>query len=191
MNAEIEFRRIGLASEGLEPQRDLASENLSFTFAGNNQSTTVKGPDASFAYIPYYVTGVDPVNAFGGTYVVWAFSSLPGRGGDYDYTLIPETVLSLYGSYTSDEYAWGQVGGTFGATYVSETSQTVENPITYPSYTTASLSAFYQRGPFQASLNVDNVFDELYFTPAADSYANLAALPGKGREWRVTLKRSF
>ncbi|MFZ5730981.1 MAG: TonB-dependent receptor [Phenylobacterium sp. RIFCSPHIGHO2_01_FULL_70_10] len=182
----------GSRSKGVELEvRYLASENLSFTFAGNNQSTTIKGPDASFAYIPYYVTGVDPVNAFGGTYVVWAFSDLPGRGGDYDYTLIPETVLSLYGSYTSDEYAWGQVGGTFGATYVSETAQTVENPITYPSYTTANLSMFYQRGPFQASLNVDNVFDELYFTPAADSYANLAALPGKGREWRVTLKRSF
>ena len=137
------------------------------------------------------MTGVDPVNAFGGTYVVWEFSSLPGRGGDYAYTLIPRTVLSLYGSYTSEEYDWGQFGGVLGATYVSETSQTVENPITYPEYTTANLSMFYRRGPFQASLNVDNVFDELFFTPAADSYANLAALPGKGREWRLTLKRSF
>ncbi len=182
----------GSRSKGVEVEvRYLATENLSFTFAGNTQRTTIKGPDASFAYIPYYVTGVDPVNAFGGTYVVWEFSSLPGRGGDYAYTLIPRTVLSLYGSYTSEEYDWGQFGGVLGATYVSETSQTVENPITYPEYTTANLSMFYRRGPFQASLNVDNVFDELFFTPAADSYANLAALPGKGREWRLTLKRSF
>ncbi|HMO43211.1 MAG TPA: TonB-dependent receptor, partial [Phenylobacterium sp.] len=131
----------GNRSKGVELEvRYLATENLSFTFAGNTQRTTVKGPDNSFAYIPYYVTGVDPVNAFGGTYVVWAFSSLPGRGGDYAYTLIPRTVLSLYGSYTSDEYSWGQWGATAGATYVSSTAQTVENPIVYPEYTTASLS---------------------------------------------------
>lgn len=171
--------------------RYLASENLSFTFAGNMQHTTVKGPDASFAYIPSYVAGVDPASAFGGTYVVWAFNSLPGRAGDYAYTLIPHAVASLYGTYTSDDHSWGRVGATAGATYVSKTQQTVQDGITYPDYTLANLSLFYEKGPFQASLNVDNVFDKLYFTPDADTYANLGALPGKGREWRITLKRTF
>lgn len=182
----------GVRSKGVEVElRYLASDNLSFTFVGNSQRTTVKGPDASFAYIPYYVAGVEPADAFGGAYAVWAFSSLPGRGGDYAFTLIPRTVFSLYGGYTSDTHDWGQIGGVFGATLVSETAQTVETPITYPQYATANLSVFYARGPFRAALNVDNVFDVLFFTPAADSYANLAAIPGKGREWRVTLTRSF
>lgn len=182
----------GTRSKGVELEvRYLASEHLSFTFAGDLQHTEVKGPDTSFAYIPYYTAGVSPVNAFGGTYVVWNFNSLPGRGGDYAYTLIPHAVASLYGTYTSSDYSWGKVGGTFGATSVSKTAQTVQNPITYPEYTIASLSLFYEKGPFAATLNVDNLFDKLYFTPAADSYANLAALPGHGREWRLTLKRKF
>ncbi|WP_374569777.1 TonB-dependent siderophore receptor [Phenylobacterium sp.] len=182
----------GTRAKGAELEvRYLASENLSFTFAGNTQHTEVKGPDTSFAYIPYYVTGVDATDSFGGTYVVWAFNTLPGRAGDYAYTLIPHSVLSLYGTYTSDEYDWGRVGATAGATYVSKTQQTIQGGITFPSYTVANLSFFYEKGPFQASVNIDNLFDQLYFTPDADSYANLGALPGKGREWRLTLKRSF
>lgn len=182
----------GTRAKGAELEvRYLASENLSFTFAGNVQHTTVKGPDSSFAYIPSYVVGVDPTQAFGGTYVVWAFDTLPGRSGDYAYTLIPHSVFSFFGTYTSDDYDWGKVGATAGATWVSKTQQTVQDGITYPSYVVANLSVFYEKGPFQASLNVDNVFDELYFTPDADSYANLGALPGKGREWRLSLKRSF
>ena len=30
-----------------------------------------------------------------------------------------------------------------------------------------------------------------YFTPDADVYANLGAVPGRGREWRLSLKRTF
>ena len=39
--------------------------------------------------------------------------------------------------------------------------------------------------------NIDNLTDKLYFTPDADTYATLAALPGIGRVWRLTLKKSF
>jgi iron complex outermembrane receptor protein len=47
------------------------------------------------------------------------------------------------------------------------------------------------RGPYTLSVNIDNLFNKFYFTPDADTYANLGALPGKGREWRATLKRTF
>jgi iron complex outermembrane receptor protein len=41
-------------------------------------------------------------------------------------------------------------------------------------------------------LNIDNLFDKLYFTATQDpTYSNLTVLPGVGREWRVTLKRAF
>ena len=42
-----------------------------------------------------------------------------------------------------------------------------------------------------ATVNVNNLADARYFTPDADTYANLGALPGLGRTWRLTLKRSF
>jgi len=182
----------GTRAKGVELEvRWLASEHLSFTFSGNTQHTTVKGPDTSFQYIPAYTAGVAGAQAYGGTYVVWAFNSLPGRTGDYDYTLIPKSVVSLYGAYTSDDYDWGKVGATLGVTHVTKTSGTVQNAVTYPAYAVASGSVYYEYGPYTATLNVDNLFDKLYFTPDADSYANLGALPSKGREWRLTLSRKF
>jgi iron complex outermembrane receptor protein len=182
----------GTRAKGVELEvRWLASEHLSFTFSGNTQHTTVKGPDTSFQYIPAYTAGVSGQQGYGGTYVVWAFNSLPGRAGDYDYTLIPKSVVSLYGAYTSDDHDWGKVGGALGVTHVTKTSGTVQSAVTYPAYWVASGSVYYEYGPYTATLNVDNLFDKLYFTPDADSYANLGALPSKGREWRVTLSRKF
>ncbi|MEW6390744.1 MAG: TonB-dependent receptor [Pseudomonadota bacterium] len=182
----------GTRAKGVELEvRWLASEHMSFTFSGNTQHTTVKGPDTSFQYIPAYTAGVSGQQGYGGTYVVWAFNSLPGRAGDYDYTLIPKSVVSLYGAYTSDDHDWGKVGGALGVTHVTKTSGTVQSAVTYPAYWVASGSVYYEYGPYTATLNVDNLFDKLYFTPDADSYANLGALPSKGREWRVTLSRKF
>ncbi|HMO42162.1 MAG TPA: TonB-dependent receptor, partial [Phenylobacterium sp.] len=52
-------------------------------------------------------------------------------------------------------------------------------------------AAYVARGPWMARLNIDNLFDKLYFTPVADVYANVAVLPGAGRQWRLTVQRSF
>ena len=182
----------GTRAKGVELEiRWLASEHFSFTATGNAQHTTVKGPDASFQYIPAYTAGVPGAQAYGGSYVVWSFADLPGRGGDYDYTLIPKSVVSLYGAYTSDKHEWGSAGATLGVTHVTKTSGLVQNAVTYPAYAVVNASAYLARGPYTAELNIDNLFDTLYFTPNADTYANIGVLPGKGREWRVTLKRSF
>jgi iron complex outermembrane receptor protein len=100
-------------------------------------------------------------------------------------------VVSLYGAYTSDDHDWGKVGGALGVTHVTKTAGTVQNAVTYPAYAVANASAYYEYGPYTVTANIDNLFDKLYFTPDADSYANLGALPSKGREWRVTLSRKF
>jgi len=182
----------GTRAKGVELEvRWLASEHLSFTAAGNTQRTTVKGPDQSFQYIPAYTAGVPGAQGYGGSYVVWTFDTLPGRAGDYDYTLIPKSVVSLYGAYTSDTHDWGSAGATLGVTHVTKTSGTVQDAVTYPAYAVVNASAYIARGPYTAELNIDNLLDKLYFTPDADTYANLGALPGKGREWRLTLKRTF
>jgi iron complex outermembrane receptor protein len=182
----------GTRAKGVEVEvRWLASERLSFTFAGNSQRTTVKGPDTSFQYIPAYTAGVPGAQGYGGSYVVWSFAGLPGRSGDYAYTLIPKSVVSLYGTYTSKGYDWGQAGATVGVSHVSRTAGTVQNAVQYPVYSLVNASAFVNRGPYTLSVNIDNLFDKFYFTPDADTYANLGALPGKGREWRATLKRTF
>jgi iron complex outermembrane receptor protein len=182
----------GTRTKGLELElRYVASENVSFTFAGSLQHATVKGPDHSFAYLPARSFGIAPANGFGGGYLVYDFSTLPGRGGDYEDTTQPHAVISPYVTFTSDPQSWGTFGGSFGGTYVGHTSQTVPNPIVFPSYVTLNASAFALWDRWEADVNVNNLADERYFTPGADTYSNLSALPGLGREWKVSLKRLF
>ena len=180
----------GTVGEGVELElRYLASERLSFTFAGAVQKTTVKGPDGSFVIVPPRAAGVTGADGYGGAYAVYTFSTLVP--GDYENTLLPRRVASLYGVYTSERRAWGQWGATAGATAVSRTLGTIPGGVRAPAYVAASASAFVQAGPWRAAVNVDNLFDRLYFTPVADVYANVAILPGVGRTWRVSLKRAF
>ena len=179
----------GTRSEGGEAEiRYVMNENLSATLAGSLQHTIVKGPDHSFAYIPARNAEVSPAAGFGGSYAAFDFSSLPGKGGNYEYALIPHAVISPYLTYTSDEQNWG---ATFGGTYVSHTAQTVPQPIAFPSYVTLNMSAFLRMGLWEADVNVNNLAGTRYFTPDADTYANLGALPGMGRTWRITLRREF
>ena len=183
---------MGTRAKGTELElRYVATPNLSLTLAASLQHTTIKGPDHSFAYVPARSYGVTPQNGFGGSYIVYDFSTLPGRGGDYEDTLLPHAVISPYLTWTSDAQPWGLWGATFGGSYVGQTHQTVPGPIFYPSYVTLNASAFAQWDVWEGDVNVNNLGDARYFTPGADTYANLSALPGVGRIWKVTLKRLF
>jgi iron complex outermembrane recepter protein len=183
---------MGTRAKGAELElRYVATPNISLTLAAGLQHTTIKGPDHSFAYVPARTYGVAPQNGFGGSYVTFDFSSLPGRAGDYENTLLPHALISPYITWTSDAHPWGVWGATFGGSYVGKTRQTVPGPITYPSYVTLNASAFAQWDVWEADVNVNNLGDARTFTPGADTYANLSALPGLGRLWKVTLKRLF
>ena len=184
-------------STGVELEiRYLATKNISFTLTGDGQHTEVIGPDGSTVYIPASTvcgaTLACELSSWGGAYLEYSFDSLPGRAGNYSQSSIPHAVISLYGNYISDEHWWGKAGGTIGATYVSKTSQTIENPIVYPDYTLVNASAFIQHGHTELDLNIDNLFDKFYVTPNSDpTYVNVAAIPGVGREWRLTLRQKF
>jgi iron complex outermembrane receptor protein len=176
--------------------RWLATKNLSFTVSADTQHTEVLGPDKEDAYLPASaVCGATPacdLSVWGGAYLVFAFDTLPGRAGNYALTTIPDTVGSLYANYITDAHPWGKLGVTAGATYVSQTAQTIQNGLVYPAYTLVNLSGFYKRGPYEVDLNIDNLFDKFYVTPNSDPiYINVTAIPGVGREWRLTLKRTF
>ncbi|HTK36670.1 MAG TPA: TonB-dependent receptor [Caulobacteraceae bacterium] len=180
----------GTRARGVELElRWLASNRLSFTFAGDLQTTRVKGPDNSFIIVPPSAVGVSGVNGYGGAYALYTVSTL--IKGDYTNTLIPRSVVSLFAVYTGPRSTWGQVGGTAGVTAVSSTSGILPGAVRLPAYAVASASAYLQKGPWRLALNVDNLFDRRYFTPVADVYANVAALPGVGRTWRLALRRAF
>jgi len=187
---------INTVGSGLELEmRWVATKNFSFTFAGNMQHTIVKGPDPSFTYLsPQTVCGNSMtclVDSYGGQYVTFNFSSIPGRSGNYEYMPIPHGVASLYGNYVSDDYDWGRVGYTAGVQHTSYTSGTVPDAVIYPAYYLVNMSAFYQHKNIEVDVNVNNVFNKLYFTPDADTYVNMGVLPGVGREVFVTLKGKF
>ena len=108
--------------------------------------------------------------------------------GDYEDTLVPHAVISPYLTYTADDGSWG---GSLGGSYVGRTAQTVPNPLVFPAYVLVNLSAFLRHGDWVGEVNLNNIGNERYFTPDADTYANVGALPGQGRIWRITLKREF
>ncbi|GGC16815.1 TonB-dependent receptor [Novosphingobium endophyticum] len=183
------------AGKGQELEmRWLATSNLSFTFAGNLQKTRIKGPNSTIAFIPPSVLcGQTPeclISMAGGS-LRTLLTLIPGREGDYTYTAIPRRVWSLYASYSTDDHDWGKAGVTWGVTYASKTSGSLPNAVVYPSYYVSNLSAFYKKDAWELSVNVNNLFDKLYFTPVADIYENQAALPSKGRIWRASVKYSF
>jgi iron complex outermembrane receptor protein len=180
----------GTRGEGVELElRWIASRRLSFTFAGARQKTRIKGPDASFVVVPPAAVGVAGPQGYGGAYALFALSGLVP--GDYVNTLVPRTVASLFAVYTSPRYDWGQVGATFGGVRASSTRGVIPGAVRFPAYTRLDASAFVERGDWRLSLNVDNLTDALYFTPVADVYANVAALPAVGRTWRLSLRRAF
>jgi iron complex outermembrane receptor protein len=184
-------------STGVEFEvRYLATENLSFTLSGDSQHTEVIGPDTSTVYVPAYsvcgATLACELSSWGGSYLAFNFSSLPGRAGNYSLSSIPHSVVSFYANYITDEHSWGKAGVTAGFTHVTKTSGTLQNAIVYPGYYIANASVFYKRGTYEADLNVDNLFDKLYLTPNSDpTYVNMSAIPSIGREWRITLKKTF
>ena len=171
--------------------RYLATRSLSLTVTGNLQHTEIVGPDHSVIYLPASAVGVAGVNGYGGAFLTFDFSKWGGQPRNYNDSLVPHATGAVFATYTSDDLSWGRWGATAGASYASKTSGTIPGAVVYPAYALVNMSAFVSHGPYTVTVNVDNLFDKLYFTPDQDVYANVAALPGRGREWRVTLKRKF
>ncbi len=180
----------GVRGEGAELEaRWLATRQWSLQFAGNLQRSTVRGPDNAFTVIPPTTAGVAPQDGYGGGYVVYALSQLVP--GDYTDTEIPHYVASLHATWTGDRHDWGQLGVTGGATAIGHTQGVIPGAVRLPAYALFDLSGFYARGPWRLTANIDNLFDRMAFTPVADVYAEVAALPIQGRTWRLRIKRDF
>jgi iron complex outermembrane receptor protein len=175
----------GTRGEGVEMElRWLIDSHFSATLAASLSHTYMRG-DHSFAYIPARTAGVSPQDGFGGSYIAYDFASVTGSA-NYDNTLVPHAVVSPWLTYSGEGWGFG-----LGATYVGVARQTVPDPVSYPAHVTANASAFVTRDSWRLALNLDNVFDARFFTPDADTYANLGALPGMGRRWRIALTKSF
>lgn len=186
-------------SEGAELElRVLASENLSFSLTSNTQETTYIDGFNSYYIINPRDIGLDDVSNYGVSVAAFGFNdSLYAQTGS-DYYLgelqdrrIPDSVTSIYATYVTEAGMFDRVGSTWGVRHVSETSGLAENAVKYPSYWLVQGAFFLEYQDWAFSLNIDNVFDEEYFTPLQDLYGDVAVLPGKGREWRASLNYKF
>jgi iron complex outermembrane receptor protein len=53
------------------------------------------------------------------------------------------------------------------------------------------MSANWMSGPFSVAAHVENLFDKRHFIPVQNVYEEVGVLPGRGREFLVTLTASF
>ena len=188
------------SSEGFEAEiRYLINDNFTLTGAATFQSFEISDPGQCFSGNGAFVV-ISPdhptVNAFGqtitgaqgygGIFAALNSSCLPELQGGYKRNTIPDTVLSSFATYTSDEMSNGTVyGGTFGVTYVSETSGKTVTAVTLPGYSNFRAAAFVNFGNYSVTATVDNLFDTTYFQPVQGVYEEVAAFPGQGRTFRV------
>jgi iron complex outermembrane receptor protein len=144
---------------------------------------------AIFDTTPIPLTGA---TGYGGIYRALNASCLPELADGYDREGIPERVLSLFFTYTSDETDFGTFGATFGGTYVSETGTLpVADEVRYPDYTVFRLAAFAEYKNFSLVGTIDNLFDKEYFVSSEGTFQNVSVHPGRGRIWRLKGKVSF
>ncbi len=190
----------GNTSEGFEFEGHwLATRNLSFTTALTLQETKVdapgKGKGEYLEVRPEQFGITNPALAYGGTFAVNNAGSVAELADGYIVRTMPDTVLSVFGTYTTDPFQFmgGQAtaGLTAGATYVSETGGIFSNSIRLPEYTVAKLAAFVKVKDVTLSVNVDNLFAETYFTPAAEVYKEVSVTPGLPRMFRFNLAYRF
>ncbi len=189
----------GTTSDGFELEAHwLASDKLSFTTALTLQETRVDAPGkgkGEYLELRPEQLGFDPVLAYGGTFAVNNAGSFPELANGYVVRTMPDTVFSLFGAYTTEPFnligAEASAGFTAGATYVSETGGVLKSSLRLPAYTLAKAAAYVKVRNVTVSANIDNLFDEEYFTPSAEVYKEVAVMPGLPRMFRVNLAYRF
>ena len=194
------------SSKGIEAEvRYLVSDNFTLTGAATFQQFDIaalgpcgSGNGAFLVISPEHPTvnafGATISNAqgYGGLFSALNASCLPELQNGYERSVIPETVLSGFATYTSDEFGPGiTLGGTLGLTYVSKTSGQTVTSVELPGYSIVRAAAFAEFGHLSLTATVENLFDQDYFQPLQGVYEEVAVIPGVGRTVRVTGKVSF
>lgn len=189
----------GTTSDGFELEANwLATDQLSFNMALTLQETRVDAPGkgkGEYLELRPEQFGLDPALAYGGTFAVNNAGSLAELANGYVVRTMPDTVFSLFGTYTTRPFdlmgAQATAGFTAGATYVSETGGVLKSSLQLPAYTLAKAAAYVKVRDVTVSANIDNLFDETYFTPSAEVYKEVAVMPGLPRMFRINLAYRF
>ncbi len=161
------------------------SERLALLFSATRSRIYREPLTSRFIFAPAAITGFAPEDQYGGNPV----TVLPGDDRRFRQRgALPEYVVSAGGSY--------RFGNGFGlnltASRVGKAWSGVARTVRLPDYTLVNASLSWTRGPWQASLAVNNALDKLYFQGNFPQiFGDLVVLPRPPRNWRLTLSRRF
>ncbi len=185
-------------SKGVEVEiKYLINDALSFNSALTLQEARIAAPgpcgsgNGEFIVLPPSRLGVAPADGFGGLFAALNASCLPELQDGYKRRTTPDVMASGFLTYTSPRTDFGSFGATAGVLYVGETGGKIANAIRLPDYALGKASLFWSHENFSVIANVDNLFDKRHFIPVQNVYEEVGVLPGRGREFSVTLKASF
>ena len=185
-------------SKGVEAElRWLISDRWSANGAVTVQETRVAPPgpcgsgNGEFIVLPPSRLGLSPADGYGGLFAALNASCLPELQNGYRRRTAPTALASAFVTYTSPEISLGAFGATAGAVYVGDTGGKIANAIRLPAYALAKASLYWERDNLRITAHADNLFDKRYFLPVQNVYEEVGALPGRGREFQISLTASF
>lgn len=185
-------------SKGVEAEvRYLVNDAFSLNGALTWQETQISGPgpcgsgNGEFVVIPPTRAGVSPVNGYGGLFAALNASCLTELQEGYRRRTAPEWLASGFLTYTGPRTGFGAFGASLGAVYVGETGGKIDGAVTLPDYVLGKAAFFYAFRNVSLIANVDNLFDKRHFIPVQNVYEEVGVLPGRGREFTITLKARF
>ncbi|GJL92542.1 MAG: TonB-dependent receptor [Hyphococcus sp.] len=185
-------------SRGVEAElKYLVSDAISINGALTRQETRISAPgpcgsgNGEFVVLPPSRLGIDPVDGYGGLFAALNASCLAELQGGYARNTAPKWLGSGFVTYTGPQTRLGSFGASLGAVYVGETGGKIDNAITLPGYVLAKAALFFEFENFSIIANADNFFNKRHFIPVQNVYEEVGVLPGRGREFTVTLKASF
>lgn len=185
-------------SKGVEAEvKYLISDNWSLTSAVTLQEAKIGAPGAcgsgngEFIVLPPSRLGLAGADGYGGLFAALNASCLPELQNGYKRRTTPDIMASGFLTYTSPRTGFGVFGATTGVIYVGETGGKIANAIRLPRYALGKASFFWSHENLSLTTHVDNLFDKRYFIPVQNVYEEVGVLPGRGREFSITLKASF
>jgi len=185
-------------SKGLEAElKYLISDNWSLTSAFTLQEAKIGAPgpcgsgNGEFIVLPPQSLGIAGVDGYGGLFAALNASCLPELQNGYKRRTTPDVTASGFITYTSPRTDLGVFGATAGVLYIGETGGKIADAIRIPDYALGKASFFWSFDNLSLTAHVDNLFDKRHFIPVQNVYEEVGVLPGRGREFSVTLKAFF
>lgn len=185
-------------SRGAEAEiKYLISDEWSLTSAITLQEAKIGAPgpcgsgNGEFIVLPPSRLGILAANGYGGLFAALNASCLPELQSGYKRRTTPDVMASGFLTYTSPQTEFGEFGATAGVIYVGETGGKIAGAIRLPRYALGKASFYWGYENLSLTAHVDNLFDKRHFIPVQNVYEEVGVLPGRGREFSVTIKAVF